>query len=383
MKLQHVVIIPDSFKGSLSSMDVCALLEGRVHTHFPDCRVTAVPVADGGEGTVESFFAAVGGELIACTVKGPYLEPVGVCYLVKDGVAVIEMAKAAGLPLVEDRKNPMLTSTFGVGEMIADAVKRGCRKIVLGLGGSCTNDAGTGMAAALGCKFYDSAGREFLPVGGTLADISSYDMTELSALMADVTISAMCDIDNKMFGKNGAAYVFGPQKGADCDMVKVLDAGLKSLHKVILKQQALDVADLPGAGAAGALGAGVAAFLSGTLRPGIEAVLDLVQFEDLLTSADLVFTGEGKIDSQSLRGKVVIGVARRAKAMNVPVIALVGDVGDGIGPVYDMGVSAVFSINQVAVPFSEARKRSGRDLAETADNVLRLIKTSSGCECNI
>jgi glycerate kinase len=277
--------------------------------------------------------------------------------------------------MVGDRLNPALTTTYGVGELIRHAVEHGATKIILGLGGSCTNDAGCGCASALGVKFYKSDKSVFVPTGGTLDQVDSIDISAARGLLRNCEITVMCDIENPMHGPMGAAYIFAPQKGADEKMVKELDRQLVALDETI--QQSLNiesVSQLKGAGAAGAMGAGIVAFLGGKLKSGIETVLDIVEFDRIIKGADAVFTGEGKIDSQSLKGKVVIGVSRRAMKQNVPVYAVVGDVGDDAVGAYDMGVTAIFSINRVAVPFSVAKTRSKADYQSTFEDIMRLIR---------
>ena len=373
--MYKVILAPDSFKGTLSSVDICRLMERAITSHFPDCEVRSIPVADGGEGTVDCFIYALGGERIEMTVTGPLGDPTPSFYAVMpDGAAIIEMAAAAGLPLVEGRPDPLTASTYGVGELMADALKRGCRKIILGLGGSATNDGGCGMAVALGAKFYGADGKSFIPAGGTLKDIARIDLSGFLPALKDCDISAMCDINNPLYGPEGAAYVFGPQKGADEDMIRFLDAGLKNLAGVIKTDLHMDVANLPGAGAAGGFGAGVAAFLGGRLTPGTQTVLDITGFDALLEGADMVLTGEGRIDSQSIRGKVVCGVAERAKTRGVPVFAIVGDILGDMGPVYQSGVTAVLSTNRRALPFEQARLSAGQDLALTVDGLMRVIR---------
>lgn len=375
--MKKVILAPDSFKGTMSSIKICNIMEEVINKHFPDIDVVKIPVADGGEGTVESFLEALGGSIVEVEVSGPFFEKINSFYgiLPDRSTAIIEMASAAGLPLVGDKKDPKITTTYGVGELIKHAVTvNECRKLIIGLGGSSTTDGGTGMASALGIKFYDDNNKEFVPVGGTLEKISRIDMSGLIKEIKDCTVLAMCDVDNPLYGENGAAYVFGPQKGADDESVRLLDKGLKHLSNQLIKQLDLDVAQTPGAGAAGGLGAGIMAFLDGTLESGIETVLDTVRFNTLLNDADLVFTGEGKIDGQSLRGKVVVGVTRRAKKQNVPVVAVVGDIGDDIDGIYEAGVNAIVSINRVAVPFSIAATRSESDLKETMDTIMRLLK---------
>ena len=372
--MKKAVLIPDSFKGTLSSMEICAVMEKAIHRHFPGCQVCGIPVADGGEGSVDAFLTALGGEKIYKEVSGPYLEPMRSFYGLIGSSAVIEMAACAGLPLVGERKDPSSTSTYGVGELMLHALEQGAKKIIMGLGGSATNDGGCGAAAALGVKFINEKGESFIPVGGTLKDIAAIGMGGLSPLVKGAEIVTMCDIDNPMYGEKGAAYIFSPQKGADEKMVRELDAGLVHLGEVIKRDLGLDLTKIPGGGAAGAMGVGMAAFFSSRLQMGIEAVLDTVGFDALAADADCVFTGEGKLDSQSLRGKVVIGVARRAKKLGVPVIALVGGADMDIGEAYSEGVSAVFTINRLPQPLSESAPHSAENLAFAMDNILRVMR---------
>lgn len=373
--MDSFILIPDSFKGTMSSSEICALMEAAIRRHKPNATVRSIPVADGGEGSVDCFLQAVGGQRVQLRVAGPFFDEVDAFYgLLPDGrTAVVEMAACAGLPLAEGRLDPQAATTYGVGQLMLHAAEQGARRIILGLGGSATTDGGCGAAAALGLRFLDGEGRPFTPVGGTLGKIAAIDASTLAPAFSGVELTAMCDIDNPMAGPTGAAYVFGPQKGADPAMVQRLDAGLVHLAGVIEQSLGRQVAGLPGAGAAGAMGAGMVAFLGARLQMGIQTVLDTVGFDALLKEAGLVFTGEGKLDSQSLRGKVVIGVARRARAAGVPVVAVVGDIADDIGAAYDEGVSAVFSINRVAVPFEKARPRARSDLSLTMDDIMRLL----------
>lgn len=369
--MKKCVIMPDSFKGTLSSLDVCQIIAERVKAYYPTCETITIPVADGGEGTVDCFIEALAAEPVEVIVNGPYFEPLAARYARQGQTAIIEMAQTAGLPLVEDRRNPALTTTFGTGELIRHAIHDGCTDIVIGLGGSSTNDAGTGAAAALGVRFLDQAGHSFIPTGGTLSRIHAIDTSAARSLLANCRVTAMCDIDNPMYGPEGAAYVFSPQKGANPDMVAELDHSLQHLATVIERDLGLDVRHLPGAGAAGAMGAGIVAFLGGVLKSGIQSVLDLVHFEKQLESADLVITGEGKIDGQSLRGKVVAGIAERARKQAVPVLVIVGAIGEEAEKAYDLGVSAIFSINRAAIPFEESRHHSKENLALTIDSLMR------------
>lgn len=373
--MKKVLLIPDSFKGTMSSSEICGILAERIRCYYPDAQIISIPVADGGEGSVDAFLAAMNGEKVNVKVKGPYMEDVDAFYgLIDNGsTAVIEMAACAGLPLVGDNLCAEKTTTFGVGQLISHAVGRGCKKLVLGLGGSATNDFGVGAAAALGIRFLNKDGQDFVPVGGNLADICHIDKSGLLPGLDGVEIITMCDIDNPLYGETGAAYVFAPQKGADAQMVKYLDGQLKAVSDTVISELGVDVSAMPGAGAAGGMGGGMVAFLGSRLQMGIETVLDTVRFDSLLEEADMVISGEGKIDSQSLRGKVVIGVARRTKKANVPLIAVVGDIGDNVDPAYDEGVSGIFSINRVAVPFKEAKSRSKSDLRLTADNLMRFM----------
>ncbi|MDD6175800.1 MAG: glycerate kinase [Firmicutes bacterium] len=373
--MQHVILIPDSFKGTLSSAEICSVLREEVLRRFPGCTVSCVPVADGGEGSVDCFLTALGGRRIPVSVCGPFGEPTEAFFgMLPDGkTAVVEMAACAGLPLAEGRLDPLRATTFGVGELFLAAAEHGASQIIVGLGGSATNDGGCGAAAACGVRFLNRDGMPFVPAGGTLAQIAHIDASGFSPVLRGVEFTAMCDIDNPLFGPNGAAAIFAPQKGASAAQVMLLDDGLRSLAEVISRELSCEVGALPGGGAAGGMGAGMSAFFGASLRSGIETVLDTVRFDRMLQTADWVITGEGRLDSQSLRGKVVIGVAQRAKAAGVPVIAVVGDAEDGLDGAYEAGVTAVFPINRRARDFHEIRHLSRSFLAQTAADILRLI----------
>lgn len=373
--MEKILLVPDSFKGTLSSRQVCQVMAGQLRRFFPQAQVKSIPVADGGEGSVEAFLAAAGGERRTRTVTGPFGEPVEAFYgILGDGrTAVIEMAACAGLPLAEGRLNPERATTYGVGELLLAAKEAGCSKAILGLGGSCTNDGGVGAAAALGAKFTRADGTAFVPTGGTLGEIAALDVSPVAQALQGMELTAMCDIDNPLYGEAGAAAVFAPQKGADAAMVARLDAGLRHLGQVSARCLGRDFSHLPGAGAAGGLGFGMAAFCGAQLRMGIDAVLDAVGFDSLLPGTDVVFTGEGKIDSQSARGKVVSGVAARCRKAGVPVVAVVGQIGQGFEEMYQQGLTAVFSINRAAQPFAESRFHAGENLALTMENIARLL----------
>ena len=373
--MEKILLVPDSFKGTLSSRQVCQVMAGQLRRFFPQAQVKSIPVADGGEGSVEAFLAAAGGERRTRTVTGPFGEPVEAFYgVLGDGrTAVIEMAACAGLPLAEGRLNPERATTYGVGELLLAAKEAGCTKAILGLGGSCTNDGGAGAAAALGAKFTRADGAAFIPTGGTLGEIAALDVSPVAQALQGMELTAMCDIDNPLYGEAGVAAVFAPQKGADAAMVARLDAGLRHLGQVSARCLGRDFSHLPGAGAAGGLGFGMAAFCGAQLRMGIDAVLDAVGFDSLLPGTDVVFTGEGKIDSQSARGKVVSGVAARCRKAGVPVVAVVGQIGQGFEEMYQQGLTAVFSINRAAQPFAESRFHAGENLVLTMENIARLL----------
>jgi glycerate kinase len=374
-KLKKAVIIPDSFKGTLTSREICAIISDKIKMHFPHCRIVSIPVADGGEGSVDCFLAALGGQKVFERVSSPYFEDMEAFYGLIGDTAVIEMAACAGLPLVEGRKNPSLTTSYGVGQLIMAAAKRGCKKIIVGLGGSSTNDGGCGAAAAAGVKFYDRQGKEFIPVGKTLIDIDRIDLTHRARELNKIEIITMCDIDNPMYGPEGAAFVFGPQKGADEKMVIDLDRGLEHLCRLIERETRRNLKDVPDTGAAGAMGAGMIAFFDSVLQMGIETVLDTVKFDEIIAGADMIFTGEGRFDTQSLRGKVVVGVGKRAKSKNIPVTVITGGADTNIEKAYDMGISSIFTINRLPEDFEISRHKSKENLQATVDNILRLIKS--------
>ena len=371
------VLIPDSFKGTLSSVQICKITAEKIREHFPDSEITEIPVADGGEGSVDAFLSALGGEKVNVKVKNPYFEDMDSYFgLLDEGkTAVVEMASCAGLPLVEKRKNPKLTTTYGVGQLMVEAAKRGVKKIIVGLGGSATNDGGCGAAAAAGVKFYNKEGKEFIPTGGTVIDIERIDLSGMNEDFKNIEMIAMCDIDNPMYGPCGASYVFAPQKGADAECVEDLDEGMKNLSRFITRTIGKDIVEMPGTGAAGAMGAGMVAFFNAKLQMGIQTVLDTVKFDEKIADADYIFTGEGKLDSQSLRGKVVMGIAKRAQQQEKKVIAVVGGADDkNIEEAYQMGVTAVFPINRLPQDFSVSRQYSAENLSYTVDNILRLLK---------
>lgn len=383
--LRKIIVVPDSFKGSASSAELCGWITAKLSELLPGCETRAIPVADGGEGTVDSFIAAVSGS-DGATAEKVSLEVCGrtpdertrasfavINYVSGIRRAVVETASCAG---VADGYSPMRTTTYGVGEQLRHAVEFGCSELAVGLGGSCTNDGGAGLAAALGVKFYNRCGREFIPVGGTLCDIADLNVTAACEFLRGIKLTAMCDVDNPTVGPRGAAYVFAPQKGALPDELPLLDSGLRNLCEVTARKLGIDAATLPGGGAAGGLGAGLFALLGAKLVPGIDALLDAADFNRALETTDLVITGEGRIDTQSLGGKAVIGVARRCKAAGVPVVALVGGAeldNTGLECVYAEGVTAVLPINRRAEPFETARLHVRENVTQTVGDMVRLI----------
>lgn len=374
--MQNFILVPDSFKGTLSAIEVCNIMKSSIKNLYKDANIISVPVADGGEGTVDAFLYALGGEKKSIWVSDAFNEQKILAYyaMLKNDIVVIEMAACAGLPLVKNRLEPDKTTTFGVGELIIDAINSGAKKIILGLGGSATNDGGCGMAAALGVKFKDEQDQEFIPTGGTLSQIYKIDMNNIYSKIKDIEFISMCDVDNPLCGKLGASAVFAPQKGADEDMVKLLDEGLAHLAKIIKRDLHIEVKDIKGAGAAGGLGAGSIAFLQSKLTKGIDVILDTINFDELVSKADIVFTGEGKFDSQSLHGKVVMGVANRSQKYKTPVIVVTGAIGENIQEAYNKGITAIFSINKEPMEFSKSALKSKENMILTMENILRLLK---------
>lgn len=370
------LFIPDSFKGTLSSTDVCDVLESVSKEFFSDCDVIRIPVADGGEGTVDVFYSLGLGEKIHLDIHNSFMEKKSGYYLFdkEKKTAIIELAVAAGLPEIYDRRNPLKTTTYGVGELIADAVKRGAKEIIIGLGGSSTNDGGVGLASALGAKFYRSSGEEFLPVGGTLSDIASIDVSGLDYLKK-VDITVMCDVDTVLTGERGASAVYGPQKGANSEDVLLLDKGLTHLNELLKTLYNSDFSALKGGGAAGGAGVGISAFLGGKLHSGIEIVLSLTEFENKLDGVDYVFTGEGKFDEQSFMGKVINGVSDKTVKRDKKLVVVAGLVkGVKEEDWKNAGICAVYATNPKGLPFETVRNSARIDLEKTARIIFQDIK---------
>lgn len=371
--MKKIVIASDSFKGSLSSTDVAQSAAKGVYQVFPSCEAVQVNVADGGEGTVDAVVDALAGEKVTVKVSNPIGRMVDAVYGIAGKTAIIEMAAASGLPLLnENERNPLVTSTYGTGEMILDAIKRGCRKFLVGIGGSATNDAGTGMLKSLGFRFLDAKGKEIENCcGGELENIVEIDDSHVPDAVWQSQFIVACDVDTPFCGKDGAAYVFAPQKGADADAVRRLDAGMASLAKVIERKYGLDIVPLAGTGAAGGMGGGFRAFLDATLKKGIDMVLDAIDFDEIIKDADIVITGEGKVDFQTAKGKTAAGVLARAKKQGIPVIAIGGCV-EMCDSLQAMGFAGIYPILEEKVPLEVAMQRDFAS-ANVTNTVVRIL----------
>lgn len=372
-----IVIAPDSFKESLSAMQVAEAIEQGFSEIFPQAEYIKLPMADGGEGTVESMVAATGGERVHVNVTGPLGLPVnGFFGWMGDGeTAVIEMAAASGLHLVApEQRNPLVTTSFGTGELILAALNHGARKIILGIGGSATNDGGAGMMQALGAHFHDIDGKELHVGGAALAQLASVDLSQLDARLAQTDILVACDVDNPLCGAKGASAVFGPQKGATPERVKLLDAALQHYGEKIELATGKSVLNVAGAGAAGGMGAALFGLLNARLQPGIEIVTEALKLADAVQGADLVITGEGRIDSQTIHGKTPVGVARVAKRYDIPVIAIAGGMTPDYSVVHQHGLDAVFSVLNRIQTLPEALEGARENVRVTARNVAAVWK---------
>lgn len=371
-----ILVAPDSFKGSLTAMEAAENIKRGIHNYDSKTDVELLPMADGGEGTVQSLVDATDGKIIEELVTGPLGEEVNAFYgLLGDGkTAVIEMAAASGLPLVpENKRNPLLTTTYGTGELIASALSRGVEKIIVGIGGSATNDAGVGMAQALGAEILDADGEQIGFGGGNLDQIEKINLDKLDARLKEVEIVAACDVDNPLYGENGAAYVYAPQKGADQETVEILDQNLRHFNQKSIDELNINTDKIAGAGAAGGLGAGLVAFLNAELRAGIDIILDFIKFDEKLEDVDLVITGEGMLDGQTIYGKTPIGVSRSAAKKNIPVIAVAGTLGTGVEKILDHGINSYFSIIDRPASLAEIIAESPELIAKLAEQIMRTI----------
>ncbi|AZP34515.1 glycerate kinase [Cronobacter sakazakii] len=373
--LKKIVIAPDSFKESLSAMDVAKAIEAGFREIYPQAHYVCVPMADGGEGTVEAMVAATGGQFITTPVTAPLGNNVdGFFGLLGDGeTAVVEMAAASGLHLVPTaQRDPRITTSYGTGELILAALERGVKAIIIGIGGSATNDGGAGMMQALGARFLDGEGRELAPGGAALARLERLDLSALDPRLAQVSVTAACDVDNPLCGEKGASAVFGPQKGATPAMVTELDAALRRFGEQLEAATGKAIISAPGAGAAGGMGAALLGMLNAELRPGIEIVIESLGLAQAVRDADLVITGEGRLDSQSIHGKTPVGVARVAKQFQRPVVAIAGSLTPDYQIVHEHGIDAAFSVIDRIVTLQEAQDDAERNLRVTARNVAAL-----------
>lgn len=404
LEAMKFAVMPDSFKGALSAGEATAAITRGLLRAIPDAQISTIPMADGGEGTVEAMLAAHQGEhgdagestndfprRVSCKVSGPHgptAPPVVATYaLLDEATAVIEMAAAAGLPLMGENRDVENSTTYGVGELIRDAVDNGATRILIGAGGSATNDLGCGAVAALGAVFRDASGEEVLPTGATLADVHSLDLSGIPDAITAASITVLADIDNPILGPRGCAAIFAPQKGADAECVARLEAGAEHLTEVVARSCGTSIADLPGAGAAGGFAGGLVATLGAEIRPGIDALLEAVGFDSLAAGVDAIITAEGQIDGQSLSGKVPVGIARRAGG--TPVFVLAGSVGvteknsgaaSAMQPLYDAGITAIFTIGQRPEPLHTAIAGTAGNLETAAENLARTLAAHTSNE---
>ncbi|MCS7462009.1 glycerate kinase [Paenibacillus doosanensis] len=371
-----IVLAPDSYKGSLTAGEACDAMERGIRRAVPEAHIVKVPMADGGEGTVRSLVDATGGTTHKVSVRGPLGAQVEAMYgVLGDGAtAVIEVAEASGLYLIRpEERNPLAATTYGMGELIKDALDRGCRSFIIGLGGSATNDGGAGMAQALGARFLDESGRPVGQGGEALGRLASIDGSGMDPRLRESRFIVACDVDNPLCGPQGASAVFGPQKGATPEMADRLDEALRTYAAVVQRDIGADILELPGAGAAGGLGGGAVAFLNAELKPGVEIVIEAAQLAKHLEGADLVLSGEGQCDFQTERGKTPYGVAKQAKRLGVPCVLIAGSIGQGIECLYDSGVVSVFPLTDKPMPLEQAMREAHRLAEDAAERVVRLF----------
>lgn len=370
------VLAPDSFKGSMTAQEVCDAMERGIRKVLPEATCIKVPMADGGEGTVQSLVDATKGKVYELEVMGPLTSPVLAQYgiLGDEKTAVIEMASASGIQYINEKtRNPLITTTYGTGQLIKECLNKGVSKIILGIGGSATNDGGAGLAQALGVRFSDKHNDE-LPFGGAaLSQLEKIDLSNLDARLCNVEIEVACDVTNPLCGETGASKVFGPQKGATPDMVDILDDALYHYAEIIKCQLDKDIANISGAGAAGGLGAGLLAFTNAKLERGVNIVINYTNLKEIIKKADFVFTGEGGIDFQTQYGKTPYGVAQVAKSENKKVIAIAGYIGKGIDQLYDCGFDAILGILPQATSLEEALLKGKNNVERTIENIVRIL----------
>ncbi len=372
----RLLFASDSFKGTLSSEQIIHLLTDSANRIFPGCETLGVPIADGGEGTVDAVIAVTKGEMREVAIHGPLMEEARASYGVFHGdSAIIEMAAASGLPMVPvEKRNPLHTTTYGTGQLIKDALDAGYRKLSIAIGGSATNDGGMGAMCALGVRFLDAEGKELAGFGADLEKVADIDISGIHPALAEAEVTVMCDVNNPLTGSNGATYTFGKQKGGTPEILDRLEAGMRNYAAVIQAKLGMDVDQIAGAGAAGGLGAALCVFLHAELKSGIETVLDLIDFNTLLEGTDLVVTGEGRIDWQSAFGKVPSGIGMRCKAKGVPAVAIVGGMGADAEKIYEFGVESIIPTINGAMEIQEALDRAEELYANAADRLFRMIK---------
>lgn len=378
-----IILAPDSYKGSLTALEVCKAMEAGIHRILPDAKIISVPMADGGEGTVQSLVDATGGQIVSRVVTGPLGDRVSAFFgiLGDRKTAVIEMAAASGLPLIPfEKRDPFITTTYGTGELILAALQEGCTRLIIGIGGSATNDAGAGMAQALGFRFLDRNGLDLSPGGSALKDLFRIESSGKDHHIEKTEIIVACDVTNPLTGPNGASAVYGPQKGATPEMVMELDKALEHFAKVVSKDLGINIGDLPGSGAAGGLGGGLAAFLGAQLNRGVEIVMEAVRLREKMEGADLIITGEGRTDGQSINGKTPIGVAKQAKKLGLPVLAVSGGIGPGVELVFEHGIDGVTAITDHPMTLGEAIDGAKILVASATERMMRIYLC--GCRHN-
>lgn len=380
-----IILAPDTFKESLSAAELCDAMDAGIKRVVEDAEVIHIPMADGGEGTVDALVSATGGRIEPAVVSGPLEDPITARYgiLGNGATAVIEMAEASGLALVPpEQRDPLKTTTYGTGELILSALNRGCRKIIVGIGGSATTDCGTGMAQALGVRFLKDDGRqiEALMNGYLMGEVNDIDLTGLHPAVEQTEFLVACDVDNPLLGPRGAVYVYSPQKGASEDELEVLESRMRHVIGIIEDVTGRSVRDIPGTGAAGGLGAGLTAFLDAELKPGIDIVLEACKFRERIEGARLILTGEGKVDAQTAYGKTIAGVASIGNQMGIPVVVIGGQLSEGAEVLYESGVTSMFSICSGPMTLDYARENARKLVASSTERILRLF-VENDIEC--
>lgn len=371
----NILIAPDSFKESLSATEVCRFIKSGIKNSLFKTNIISIPLSDGGEGFVQSIIDATNGHIIKVKAHDPLMRSIDAEYgiLNDNETAIIEMSKVSGLELLSSKeKNPWITTTYGTGELIRDALDKACKKLIIGIGGSATNDGGAGMIEALGGKLLTADGKQIEKGGGGLQQLATINLTNLDKRLSECKVLIACDVTNPLLGKNGASFVFARQKGANSEMIKLLEENLSHYANIIKQEIGKDISDEPGAGAAGGIGAGLMAFLNADLKPGFDIVRNILNLDKYVKQADLIFTAEGKVDFQTQFGKTPFGVAQIAKKYNKPVICLAGSIGEGAEVLYNKGVSSIFSIISKPMSIDEAISNASLLLEETAERVMRL-----------